>query len=126
MLFEEQPVPETYELRLELQSYHKTTATEFTDGGIAPEGLCKVFTDSGGVLHEPLLLYHVEHGKCCRAGKVVASECGAEHTVLRLDVRGDEYAPNRETVAHTLGCGDYVGTHARVLVGEKPTAAYVT
>ena len=72
------------------------------------EGIAEKFPDLGGVFHEVLVLYHIQHCKCSRTCEVVTSECGAEHPVFGPYFRRDYHSSDREAVCHPLGGGDDV------------------
>ena len=89
------------------------------------EAFHQVVAHLTGILHQLLLLHHVEHGQSGCTGQMVAAKGGAELSVFGLEVGRDEHGSHGETVADALGTGDEVGTDAEPLVGKEASAAAV-
>ena len=121
MLFKQETVAQSGIFLLDFQPYHKAFPSVFLQHtvqlSVGMESRMEIFSDFGCILYKVLVFYHIEYCQCCRTCQMVSSESRPEHAVFSLD---------RETVAHSFGCGDDVRHYAGILVCEEFSGAPVT
>ncbi len=90
------------------------------------QGLRQVVAGMCGVLYQVFVADYFQYGQGCRACQMVTAESGAQHAFLRLYMRCDNNATDREPVAHTFGHGIDIGLYTGMIVGEKFTRTAIT
>ena len=110
-------------------SYHQATSTNLCDVTVALleflQLLDEIFAYLMRILHQMLLLEDIKHSESCCTSEVIATEGCTELTIYRLELRGNQHASHRETIADTLSHSDEVGLDAEPLVSEELTASAV-
>ena len=125
MLLEDEPAPQLRSRTLDVEPDHQAASAHVVQRGQRAQTFEQAVTHPAGVLDQPLGRDRVGHGDRRRAGQMVAAEGGAQHPLAGLELRRDEYAADREAVAHALGSRNQIGTDARPLVGEETPRAAV-
>ena len=114
---------------VEVDADHQSTATYINDMLLCLleflQLLYQVGTYDIGILHQFLLLEHIEHGQCCSAGQMITSEGGAQLSIHGLELWCNQHGSHRETIGDTLGHSDDVRTDVEPLVSEELTASSV-
>ena len=130
-MFFEDEFPSDFLVRyVEYHAYHQSAASHLGDVAV----LLLQFLESGyeilarlmGILYKMLAFEDIEHGKCCRASEVIATEGCTELPIYRLEIRRYQHATHREAAAYALGHRYEVGTDAQPLVCEKLTATAIS
>ena len=110
---------------------HQTLTAHIDDMGevaclhFGGEGVYEVFANLCGILYKLFLFDDIQDSQCSCTAEMIASECGAELPVYRLEFWGDKHAAHRETVADAFGNCDYIGAYIQMLVGEELAASAV-
>ena len=121
MLLLKEAVPQAHQLRLDFKADHKAASAVFHQGRVSLELLLEPGSQLGGMLHQLLLLNHLQHGNSRCTGNVIAAKSSSQQAEGSLNLRRNEDGTNGDTSGQAFGHGNEVSLNAGILMGKEFT-----
>ena len=126
MFLVEKPAADFLHRLPEFNAEHESLPADLLDNVGGGDCGLEIIACCEGIVHEVLLLHYLQHGNGRSHCRIVASESGSQHSLHRLELRGNQDAAAREAVCDALAHGDDVGPDSVPLVGEEFSGPSVT